>query len=547
MKTSVTSSTDVDTPNQRPTPPPAAWTLFPAVLGYSYQTGHLSHPTHSAVVWRCLSTRVDPRHQGEGWDTIIGLEIHAQLKTGRKLFSAASTSYGDVPNTNVDLHDAAFPGTLPVMRLSILTALALGCRINPRSTFDRKHYFYHDIPASYQITQHYNALARNGKMRISEGDNGSRRTFDVGIQQLQIEQDTAKSQTVGENTLVDLNRAGTGLMEIVTDPDMRSAEEAGAFVRKLQGLLRRVGSADGDMEKGNLRVDVNVSVHRPGTPFGTRCEIKNINSVRFLQAAIESERRRHIAHYTSAPDVPIKQETRGLNELTLETFSLRSKEEATDYRYMPDCNLPAVVIDPAYLARLEHTLPEMPWRAVERLTATLGVTKRDVETLIGLDEYHAEGLAYFEEVVRGDKAIAKRAMNWIVHELVGQLGKLNTPWTPALVPAALMRELVLAVENGQVTGTNGKAILKHLLSAGPTGTPTLTGVLDTLGLGTAATPLDLTTLAQQAITNQPKSVADYKKGNEKVIMRLVGEVMKLSLGQADARKAKEVLRALLKD
>ncbi|OCF40691.1 glutamyl-tRNA(Gln) amidotransferase subunit B, mitochondrial [Kwoniella heveanensis CBS 569] len=351
------------------------------------------------------------------WETIIGLEIHAQLKTGWKLFSPASTSYGEVPNTNVNLHDAAFPGTLPVLdlnavRLSIMTALALQCEINPRSTFDRKHYFYHDIPASYQITQHYNPLARQGRLRILEGDNKSRRTFDVGIKQLQIEQDTAKSQTVGDNVLVDLNRAGTGLMEIVTEPDMRSAEEAGAFVKKLQGLLRRVGSADGDMEKGNLRVDVNVSVNRPGEPFGTRCEIKNINSVRFLQAAIESERKRHIKHYTTSPSTPLLQETRGLNELTLQTFSLRTKEEAMDYRYMPDSNLPAMAIDHQYLGKLLDNLPEMPWETVDRLTSRYGVTKRDVETLIGLDEYHAQGVRYYEDVVRGDQAIAKRAMNW---------------------------------------------------------------------------------------------------------------------------------------
>ncbi|WVQ95200.1 aspartyl/glutamyl-tRNA(Asn/Gln) amidotransferase, B subunit [Kwoniella sp. CBS 9459] len=529
--------------------------------------------------------------EGE-WETIIGLEIHAQLKTGRKLFSPASTSYGEVPNTNVNLHDAAFPGTLPVLdlnavRLSLKTALALRCDINPRSTFDRKHYFYHDIPASYQITQHYNPLARNGRLRISEGDNKSRRTFDVGIKQLQIEQDTAKSQTVGDNVLVDLNRAGTGLMEIVTEPDMRSAEEAGAFVKKLQGLLRRLGSADGDMEKGNLRVDVNVSVNRPGDPFGTRCEIKNINSVRFLQAAIESERKRHIKHYTTLPLTPLLQETRGLNELTLQTFSLRTKEEAMDYRYMPDSNLPAMAIDSQYLDILKSSLPEMPWEIVDRLTSTYGVTKRDVETLIGLDEYHALGVRYYEDVVQGDRAIAKRAMNWTVHELLGQLGKtkLNIPWTPTLVPASLMREIVCAIEDGTMTGTTGKAVLKHILSTSAAATAaststvasssnghlpkqtqtqkqiqTLETILDGLGLSTGPSSsssssnsdassdpgAELQSFCSQAITNQPKAVDDYKQGNEKVIMRLVGEVMKISKGSADAKKARAVLEELLK-
>ncbi|OCF57715.1 aspartyl/glutamyl-tRNA(Asn/Gln) amidotransferase, B subunit [Kwoniella mangroviensis CBS 10435] len=497
----------------------------------------------------------------EEWETIIGLEIHAQLKTGRKLFSPASTSYDEVPNTNVNLHDAAFPGTLPVLdlhavRLSLITALALNCQVNRRSTFDRKHYFYHDIPASYQITQHYNPLARNGKLQISQGENNVKRTFDVGIHQLQIEQDTAKNQTVGDNTLVDLNRAATGLMEIVTEPDMRSAEEAGAFVRKLQGLLRRLGSGDGDMEKGNLRVDVNVSVHRYGTPFGTRCEIKNINSVRFLQAAIESERRRHIQHYVTSPTTPIQQETRGLNELTLETFSLRSKEEAMDYRYMPDSNLPAVVIDPEYLSRLRTELPEMPWQVVKRLTDTYGVQKRDVETLIGLDESGFEGIRYYEDVIgQGeDKKTAKKSMNWIVHELLGQIGKLSIPWSPTLIPSSLMREMVLMIEDGRITGTTGKSIIKHLISAPAPSVSTkevsLQDVLSNLGININEineSSIDIKTLCQQAISNQPKSVADYKKGNEKVIMRLIGEVMKLSKGTADARKVKEELVELLKE
>ncbi|KAK8854557.1 glutamyl-tRNA(Gln) amidotransferase subunit B, mitochondrial [Kwoniella newhampshirensis] len=518
-----------------------------------------TYSTHVDVKGKGKATTTAAAEDGE-WETVIGLEIHAQLKTGRKLFSPASTSYGDVPNTNVNLHDAAFPGTLPqldlnAVRLSLMTALALNCTINPRSTFDRKHYFYHDIPASYQITQHYNPLARNGRIQIDKGDNGSSRIFEVGIHQLQIEQDTAKSQTVGSSVLVDLNRAGTGLMEIVTEPDIRSAEEAGAFVKKLQGLLRRVGSADGDMEKGNLRVDVNVSVHKRGSPFGTRCEIKNINSVRFLQAAIESERRRHIEHYLNT-DTPLAQETRGLNELTLQTFPLRSKEEATDYRYMPDSNLPAMVIDPAYLTKLRDQLPEMPWQSVERLMTEYGVTKRDVETLLGLDEYEARGVKYFEDVVGGNRSVAKRAMNWIVHETLGQLGKLNKSWSPTIIPPALMRELVASIENGAITGTTGKSIVKHLLSLPSSVDPTteLDSVLSRLGIHISLDPSasdddggeGLSEMCLKAMGNQPKAVIDYKKGNEKVVMRLVGEVMKISGGRADARKAKTVLEELLK-
>ncbi|GFZ52056.1 carbon-nitrogen ligase with glutamine as amido-N-donor [Saitozyma sp. JCM 24511] len=502
---------------------------------------------------RCVRA-ASSRAAGEGWETVIGLEIHAQLRTGRKLFSRALTSHNDPVNTHVEPLDAAFPGSLPVLdpeaiRLSLLTALALDCKVNPRSTFDRKHYFYHDIPSSYQITQHYNPLANSGRVRIQQGENGSTRSFDVGIIQLQVEQDTAKSQTIGSEVLVDLNRAGTGLMEIVTRPDMRSPEEAGAFVRKLQGLLRRVGSGDGDMEKGNLRVDANVSVHRPGTAFGTRCEIKNLNSVRFLQTAIEAERRRHIAHYETNSE-PLRQETRQLDESTGETYALRSKEEAEDYRYMPDANLPAMIIDPGYLDTLRSQIPEMPWDTVQRLTAEFGVVKRDVETLVALDEYEAKGVAYFEQVVQGDKQIGKKASNWIAHELLGQLGKVGREWDPRVVPSGLMRELVQSVENGTITGTTGKAIIRHAVSLSPDDAGAIDGplsqVLETLGL-TPVSSDDLRATCEAAIAALPKEADAVRKGNQKVAMRLVGEVMKRSQGRADAKKAREIILEILAD
>ncbi|WVN86283.1 aspartyl/glutamyl-tRNA(Asn/Gln) amidotransferase, B subunit [Cryptococcus depauperatus CBS 7841] len=448
----------------------------------------------------------------DGWQTVVGLEIHAQIKCSRKLFSRALTSYGHEPNTHVNVHDAAFPGTLPVLnfdaiRLSVMTALALNCQINPRSTFDRKHYFYHDIPSSYQITQHYNPLARNGYLDILPSPK-----------------------------------------RLETWPDMRSPEEAGAFVKKLQSLLRRIGSADGDMEKGNLRVDANVSVHKTGLPWGTRCEIKNINSVRFLQAAIDSERRRHILHYSTKLDEPLLQETRGFNELTLSTYSLRSKEEAIDYRYMPDSNLPALLIDPDYLSSLQNALPEMPWQSVNRLTQEYGVTKRDAETLLGLDEYGAKGIIYFEQVVGENKKMSKKAINWIVHEFLGQLGKSNRRWSESIIPASLMRELVLAVEGRKITGTIGKSVVKYLVSLPVTAqsATTLASILSDLRLSPSlADTLDLTDLCARAISNNPKAVTDFKNGNEKVVMRLVGEVMKLSQGMADALKAKGVLLGIL--
>ncbi|TXT09206.1 hypothetical protein VHUM_02680 [Vanrija humicola] len=484
----------------------------------------------------------------DGWELVVGLEIHAQLRTGRKLFSPASLRYDDAPNTHVELLDAAFPGTLPVIdpeavRLSLLTAFALGCEINSRSTFDRKHYFYHDIPASYQITQHYNPIARAGSVSFEQGEGGVTRDFDVGIVQLQIEQDTAKSQTIGGDVLVDLNRAGTGLMEVVTQPDMRSAEEAGAFVRKFQSLLRRVGSGDGDMEKGNLRVDANVSVRRPGEPFRTRCEIKNVNSVRFLQQAVEAERARHIEHYETHPDTPLRQETRGLNELTGKTYALRSKEEAEDYRYMPDSNLPAIAVKGEYLDSLRESLPEMPWVTVKRLTAAYGLDSRDVETLIGLDEYTGAGIAYFETVVGNDAALGRKASNWIAHELIGQLTKAGKTWTHDAVPAALLREIIVAVEDGKITGSTGRNILKHVLSTGSTGS--LDELLTALGI-TPSSADDLRALCDTVIAKLPKEADKVRKGNDKVVMRLVGEVMKVSKGTANAKAARELLLDILR-
>ncbi|KAL7422524.1 hypothetical protein Q5752_003172 [Cryptotrichosporon argae] len=395
--------------------------------------------------------------------------------------------------------DASFPGALPVInqeaiRLSVLTALALGCKINTRSTFDRKHYFYHDIPASYQITQHYNPIARGGRLALATPS----RNLYVGIQQLQIEQDTAKSQRVGGDRLIDLNRAGAGLMEIVTDPDMRSAEEAGAFVRRLQGLLRRVGSGDGDMEKGNLRVDVNVSVRRPGAPFGIRCEIKNLNSVRFLQQAIDAEARRHVAHYETT-SAPLAQETRGLDESTGQTYPLRTKEDTQDYRYMPDSNLPAIVIPTEHLSQLQRDIPELPWMTIQRLVADHGLSQRDAETLLGLDEYDGRGVAYFEEV--SAKVGGRKAVNWIIHEVLGQINKLSAAWHPALLPAPLLADIVTAVSTAHITSATARHVIRHVLEHPIDAS--LSSLLDTLGLA-PSDAVDLTDTCRRAIDSLPR-------------------------------------------
>ncbi|TFY74677.1 hypothetical protein EWM64_g9335 [Hericium alpestre] len=291
----------------------------------------------------------DPRWPG--WQVVIGLEVHAQIKSHAKLFSGAWTSdLGEPSNIHVTPFDAAFPGTLPRLNakcvdLALRAALALSSDIQCRSSFDRKHYFYSDLPAGYQITQRYAPLARSGQLHLPQTD------ISVRIEQIQLEQDTAKStfEPRRRQSAIDLNRAGTGLMEIVSMPDMRTPEEAGEYVRTLQALLRSVGASDGNMEQGSLRCDVNVSVNRPGDAFGTRCEIKNLNSVRFMIVALTCEIHRHIALLDAGQ--PVAQETRGFNETSGLTFKLRSKEDAPDYRYMPDPNLPPLLLRRPYARR----------------------------------------------------------------------------------------------------------------------------------------------------------------------------------------------------
>ncbi|KAF5388005.1 hypothetical protein D9615_000728 [Tricholomella constricta] len=328
-----------------------------------------------------------------GWQVVVGIETHAQIKSRRKLFSESLTSDpGEIPNTHVSLFDAAFPGTLPILNhkcvdLALRAALALECDIQTRSSFDRKHYFYSDLPSGYQITQQYAPIALGGKLAISLPNSPS---FDVRIKQIQLEQDTAKS-TFNPRTrtsFIDLNRAGTGLMEIVSEPNIRSPEEAGAYVRTLQAVLRAVGASDGNMEQGSLRCDVNVSVNRVGRPAGTRCEIKNLNSVRFMMAAIIHEISRQRAILEAAPDsdtATVPQETRGFDEHRFETYKLRSKEDAPDYRYMPDPNLGVLVLSQERIKAVRDTLPELPWDTQNRLRNQYGLSERDVEVLLNVD------------------------------------------------------------------------------------------------------------------------------------------------------------------
>ncbi|KAF8138915.1 Glutamyl-tRNA-Gln amidotransferase B subunit [Boletus edulis] len=489
-----------------------------------------------------------------GWEVVVGIEVHAQIKSRRKLFSDALTSKpGEKPNSFVTCYDAALPGTLPTLNpkcveLAIRTAIALNAQVQPRSAFDRKHYFYSDLPAGYQITQRYVPFAKGGHLDLSSSCDNLR----VGITQIQLEQDTAKSIFDARRgiTQVDLNRAGSGLVEIVSEPDMRSPEEAGNYVRTLQAMLRAVGASDGNMELGSLRCDVNVSVNKHGHPLGTRCEIKNLNSVKFMMIAITSEVFRHIDFLERGQTVP--QETRGFDEVKAETFKLRSKEDSPDYRYIPDPNLPPLLLSPEYIDRVRRSMPELPRETRARLMS-MGLTEQEAEVLMAVDagrEVRFDGepakgaVQYFDCLAQGRSA--KAAVNWMIHELLGQLAARKETFSDNPVSVEQMGELVDMVQNGKMTGKSGKALLRHMVTSRSTASPSILA----RELGLLAISDDDGSLLKNwclvAIEALPEEVQKVRDGNIKVMNRIMGKVMQLSGGRVKAGDVRQMLEVLLR-
>ncbi|OAX34793.1 Glutamyl-tRNA amidotransferase B subunit [Rhizopogon vinicolor AM-OR11-026] len=502
---------------------------------------------------RQIHTR-EPIHDKRwpGWEVVVGIEVHAQIKSRRKLFSESFTSRpGEVPNTTVSPYDAAFPGTLPTLNpkcveLAVRTALALNSEVQFRSAFDRKHYFYSDLPAGYQITQRYSPLANGGYLKLSKGN------IAVGITQIQLEQDTAKSTFNGlrHTSLIDLNRAGSGLMEIVSEPDMRSPEEVADYVRTLQAVLRAVGSSDGNMEQGSFRCDVNVSVNRHGEPHGTRCEIKNLNSVRFMMVAITSEVFRHIELLESGCLVP--QETRGFDEDKAETFKLRSKEDSPDYRYMPDPNLPSLLISEEYIEVIRKTMPELPDATRARLL-NLGLSERDADVLMTVDSGREVGfdgelgngaVAYFDALAQHRDP--KLVVNWMTHELLGQLTARKETFSDNPVSVAQLGELMDLVQDGKITGTSGKSLLKHIITNQSSAAPSVLAQEFSLEAVSGNDTATLQTWCAEAIEALPEEAEAVRRGNPRVLNKLVGKVMQLSRGRADAQNARVVLSDILR-
>lgn len=472
------------------------------------------------------------------WEMVIGLEVHAQVACQAKLFSGAATAFGGAPNSHVSFVDAAMPGMLPVIneaavRQAVRTGLALEAEINLVSVFDRKNYFYPDLPFGYQISQYSRPVVGKGSLTVDLGDGESKT---VGITRLHLEQDAGKSihDRHPDKTYVDLNRAGVPLMEIVSEPDLRSPEEAGAYLRKLRAILRCIGACDGNMEQGSLRCDANVSVRRPGGPLGTRCEIKNLNSVRFLMRAITHEAERQVAILEDGGS--IDQETRLYDPDRQETRSMRSKEEAHDYRYFPDPDLLPLELEQAWVDALAAALPELPDAKKRRFVAVLGLTDYDAGVLV--DE--PERAAYFERLAEGRDA--KTAANWVTGPLLGAVNKAGIAFEDAPVPAARLGALLDLVADDVISGSAAKQVFEVMWETG--GDPAR--IVDAKGLRQVSDSGALSAAVQQVIADNPDKVAEFKAGKDKLFGFFMGQVMKATGGKANPKQATAILRAALK-
>jgi aspartyl-tRNA(Asn)/glutamyl-tRNA(Gln) amidotransferase subunit B len=470
------------------------------------------------------------------WEIVIGMEIHAQVTSNAKLFSGSSTAFGAEPNAHVSLVDAAMPGMLPVInaeciRQAVRTGLGLNAQVNKRSVFDRKNYFYPDLPQGYQISQYKSPIIGEGEIIV---DLSPTEQITVGIERLHLEQDAGKSIHDQHPTMsfVDLNRSGVALMEIVSKPDLRSADEARAYVTKLRTILRYLGTCDGDMEKGNLRADVNVSVRKPGAELGTRCEIKNVNSIRFIGQAVEVEARRQIGILEDGGT--IDQETRLYDPGKGETRSMRSKEEAHDYRYFPDPDLLPLEFDDAFVAELKAHLPELPDAKKARFIAQYGLSPYDASVLVA----EREQADYFEAVATGRDG--KAAANWVINELFGRLNKEGKDVTTSPVSAAQLGGLVDLIGENVISGRIAKDLFEILWSEG--GDPR--EIVEARGMKQVTDTGAIEKAVDELIAANPDKV-EQVKAKPTMLGWFVGQAMKASGGKANPQALNEILKAKL--
>jgi aspartyl-tRNA(Asn)/glutamyl-tRNA(Gln) amidotransferase subunit B len=470
------------------------------------------------------------------WEVVIGMEVHAQVTSKSKLFSGASTEFGGEPNSHVSLVDAAMPGMLPVIneecvRQAIRTGLGLNAKINLKSVFDRKNYFYPDLPQGYQISQYKSPIVGEGKVVIPIEDN---EPAIIGIERLHLEQDAGKSLHERHPTLsyVDLNRSGVALMEIVSKPDMRSSGDAMNFMTNIRRILRYLGTCDGDMEKGSLRADVNVSVRRPGEPLGTRCEIKNVNSINFIGQAIEHEARRQIEIIENGGK--IDQETRLFDAGKGVTRSMRTKEEAHDYRYFPDPDLLPLEVSQSYVDEIESHMPELPDEKWARFRRDYGLSLYDAFLLID----QRETADYFEAVAKGRDA--KLAANWVINELFGRLNKEGKDITSSPVSPDQLGSLVELIADRTISGKIAKDLFEIVWSEG--GDPR--AIVEQRGMKQVTDVGAIEKTVDEIIAKHPDKVADAKS-NPKAIGWFVGQVMKSSGGKASPQAVNDLLKKKL--
>ena len=470
------------------------------------------------------------------WEVVIGMEVHAQVTSESKLFSGASTEFGGAPNSHVSLVDAAMPGMLPVIneecvRQAIRTGLGLKAKVNLRSVFDRKNYFYPDLPQGYQISQYKSPIVGEGAVAVGLEDGSS---VVVGIERVHLEQDAGKSlhDRHPDYSYVDLNRSGVALMEIVSKPDLRSADEAKAFIAKLRSILRYLGTCDGDMEKGNLRADVNVSVRRPGEPFGTRCEIKNMNSISFIGEAIDREARRQIEILEEGG--AIEQETRLYDPNKKETRPMRTKEEAHDYRYFPDPDLLPLEFDAAYVDALKRSLPELPDEKKSRFMRDFSLSDYDAAVLVA----ERETAEFFEAVVKGRDG--KAAANWVINELFGRLNKEGRTIASSPVSAGQLGAMLDLIRDGTISGKIAKDLFEIVWTEG--GDPR--AIVAQRGMKQVTDIAAIEKVVDDIVAKNPDKVADAQS-NPKAIGWFVGQVMKSSGGKASPQAVNDILKRKL--
>jgi aspartyl-tRNA(Asn)/glutamyl-tRNA(Gln) amidotransferase subunit B len=470
------------------------------------------------------------------WEVVIGLEVHAQVTSNAKLFSGASTAFGGRPNSHVSLVDAAMPGMLPVIneecvRQAIRTGLGLNARVNYKSVFDRKNYFYPDLPQGYQISQYKSPIVGEGEVTVETADG---ETIAVGIERLHLEQDAGKSVHDQHPTmsLVDLNRSGVALMEIVSKPDLRCAEDAKAFLAKMRTILRYLGTCDGDMEKGNLRADVNVSVRRPGEALGTRCEIKNVNSIRFIGQAIDYEARRQIGIIEDGGS--IEQETRLFDPGKGETRSMRTKEEAHDYRYFPDPDLLPLELTPAYVDGLKAALPELPDAKRARFTRDYGLSAYDAGVLAS----EREIADFFEATAAGRDG--KAAANWVINELFGRLNREGKDIGASPLSAAQLGAILDLIGAGTISGKIAKDLFEIVWVEG--GDPRT--IVEARGMVQVSDVGAIEKMVDDIIAANPDKVTQAK-AKPTLIGWFVGQVMRASGGRANPQAVNELLKRKL--